>query len=156
MSCISLDVEGAKDLIKALEKAEKRFPASAEAVLKSEAKTASKDIKKRTGEEAKGHGKKPGTLKKSFRPGKVMKRGSNYTTAVTTTAPHYHLFEEGHELYAHNRKNKKGRGKPGTGQKIGHVEGRKTVARYMAQRSDDSEKIGMRLLDEILKDAGLE
>lgn len=156
MSSISLDIEGTEELIKALQKAERKFPASAEAILKKEARAAVKDIKKRIGKEAKGHGKKPGTLKKSFQTGKVIKRGNTYTDAVTTTAPHYHLYEEGHELYAHNRKNKKGKGKPGTGQKIGSVKGRKTVARYMAQRSEDSEKIGERLLDEILKDAGLE
>lgn len=156
MSSINLNVKGAEELIKALQKAERKFPASAEAILKKEARAAAKDIKKRIGKEAKGHGNKPGTLKKSFQAGKVIKRGNTYTDAVTTTAPHYHLYEEGHELYAHNRKNKKGKGKPGTGQKIGNVKGRKTVARYMAQRSEDSEKIGERLLDEILRDAGLE
>lgn len=156
MSSISLNIEGTEELIKALQKAERKFPASAEATLKKEARAAAKDIKKRIGKEAKGHGKKPGNLRKSFQAGKVIKRGNTYTDAVTTTAHHYHLYEEGHELYAHNRKNKKGKGKPGTGQKIGNVKGRKTVARYMAQRSEDSEKIGERLLDEILKDAGLE
>lgn len=156
MADISFKVEGFEDLEKALTKAEKNFPASAESVLKAESKRAAKDIKDRIGKEAKGHGKKPGTLKKSFGAGKVIKRGINYTGAVTTTAPHYYLYEEGHDLYTHNRKNKRGKGKPGTGQKIGHVKGRKTVARYMAQRSEDSEEIGMRLIDAILKDAGLE
>lgn len=156
MGDIRFKVEGLDDLEKAFEKAEKLFPESAESVLKAESKRAAKDIKGRIGTEAKGHGKKPGTLKKSFRPGKVMKRGDNYTGAVLSTAPHYYLYEEGHDLYAHNRKNKRGKGKPGSGQKIGHVDGRKTVARYMAQRSAESEEIGMRLLNDILKDAGLE
>lgn len=145
MSGISLHIEGTKELIAALQKAERRFPASAEAILRKEARTAAKDIKIRIGQEAKGHGEKPGTLKKSFQPGKPIKRGNTYTDAVTTTAPHYHLYEEGHDLYDAY-----------TGEWLAEVKGRKTVARYMAQRSEDSEKIGERLLDEILKDAGLE
>lgn len=155
---ISFDITGADEIGKAIEKAAKQFPHSAEKVLKKEARNISKDLKSRVDSEAKGHhyGESKNPLAKSFQTGKVIRSGSKYTTAVTSKAPHYHLYEEGHDLVTHNRKNKQGKGKIGTGKKIGHVSGRKTVARYMAQRSEQSELIGQELLDEILKDAGFE
>lgn len=166
---IRFDITGADEIGKSIEAAAKQFPYSAEKVLKKEARNISKDLKSRVDSEAKGHhynGKnlsddeekeiKKNQLAKSFQTGKVIHSGSKHTIAVTSKAPHYHLYEEGHDLVTHNRKNKRGKGKIGTGKKIGHVSGRKTVARYMAQRSEQSELIGQELLDEILKDAGLE
>ncbi len=145
-----------------LEKAAKRFPASTETILKKEAKNIAGDLKDRVTVEAKGQHyyegdeeDRPKRLKDSFHQGKVIKSGRKYTVAVTSSAPHYHLYEEGHDLYSHNRKNKYGKGKAGTGKKIGKVYGRKTVARYMAKKSEYSEMIGEALLDEILKEAGL-
>lgn len=163
MSARSIDVEVIKegDLAQSMEKAAKQFPASTETILKKEARNIAKDLGDRVTVEAKGHHyydgdeeDQPKRLKNSFRQGKVIKSGTKYTVAVTSSAPHYHLYEEGHDLYSHNRKNKYGKGKAGTGKKIGHVAGRKTVARYMAQRSEYSEMIGEALLDEILKEAG--
>ena len=146
MSDIRVDIEGADSIEKALEIARKQFPHSAEKVLKKEMRNISKDLKQRVNEEAKGHGssdsRKP--LADNFRIGKVIRSGNNYTGAVVQKAPHYHLYELGHELTTH------------TGRKIGDVAGRKTVARYMAQRSGYSELIAQELLNEILKDAGLE
>ena len=158
MSARSIDVEVIKegDLAQSMEKAAKQFPASTETILKKEARNIAKDLGGRVKTEAKGHhyGGSKVPLAQSFRQGKVIKSGTKYTVAVTSSAPHYHLYEEGHDLYSHNRKNKYGKGKAGTGKKIGHVAGRKTVARYMAQRSEYSEMIGEALLDEILKEAG--
>ena len=166
---IRAELVGMIEFEEAIEKAAKQFPYSAEKVLKKEARDISKDLKSRVDTEAKGHhynGKnlsddeereiKKNQLSKSFQSGKVIHSGSKYTTAVTSKAPHYHLYEEGHDLVTHNRKNKRGKGKIGTGKKIGHVSGRKTAARYMAQRAENSEEIGKKVLDEILKDAGLE
>ena len=95
-------------------------------------------------------------LENSFRQGKVVKNGSGYSVAVTSKAPHYHFYEDGHALVSHGRKSKNGKIKAGTGKYIKDVPGRKTVARYMAQRSEYSELIGQELLNEILKDAGLD
>lgn len=155
---INFDITGDGELQKAIENAVKQYPHSAEKVLRKEARNIAKDLKQRVGTEAKGHhhGGSKNPLAQSFGTGRVIKSGSKMTVAVTSKAPHYHLYEEGHDLVTHNRKNKRGKGKIGTGKTIGHVEGRKTVARYMAQRSDYSEVIGQEVLDEILKDAGLE
>lgn len=162
MSNISFDFD-TSDITKALEKASKQFPASAETVLKKESKNIAKDLKGRIDSEAKGHHyisprseSKPKPLAKSFRKGKVIKSGSKITVAVTTTAPHYHLYEEGHEMVTHKRKNKRGRGMIGSNRKVGEVKGMKSVAKYMAQRADHAELIGQELLDEILKEAGLD
>lgn len=91
-----------------------------------------------------------------FWQGKVIRSGKNYTVAVTSKAPHYHLYEEGHDLVTHNRKNRWGKGKPGTGRKVGKVYAKKTVGKYMARRSEYSEAIGQELLNSILEDAGFD
>lgn len=161
---ITFDASGLEELSKALEQAEKRFPYTVEKVLKKEAKNIAKDLKNRVDEEAKGHHWKPKNsseeeeaepLAESFRPGKVIRSRSKYTTAVTSGAPHYHLYEEGHLMVTHNKK-KRGKSKSGTGKVVGEVAGRKTVARYQAQRSEYSEIIGQEILDEILKEAGFD
>lgn len=158
MDGIKVDITGTDELINALEKAGKQFPATTERVLKKEARNVAKDLASRTSREAKGHhyGGSKNPLADSYRQGRVIKSGKEYTVAVTSKAPHYHLYEEGHDLYTHNKKNKRGKGKIGSGKKIGHVKGRKTVARYMAQRSEYSEVIGQELLNEILKETGLD
>lgn len=151
------------DLEKSLETASKQFPDSAEKVLKKEAKNIAKDLKGRVNSEAKGHHyakpkneAKPKPLAESFRQGKVIRSGSKMTVAVTSSAPHYHLYELGHDMVTHKRKNKRGKGMIGSNRKVGVVKGKKTVAKYMAQRSDHAELIGQELLDEILKEAGLD
>lgn len=163
MNGMQFDIEGEGGIEKAMEKAAKQFPYSAEKVLKKEGYYIAKDLGKRVQHEAKGHHYKDANsdgehepLAESFSRGKVVKQGSSYTVAAMSKAPHYHLYELGHDLCSHNRKNKKGKGKPGSGKKIGEVAGRKTVARYMAQRAEYSDWIGQELLNEILKDAGFE
>lgn len=160
MADMSFDFD-ASELIQALEVVEKQFPASAEKVLKNESRKIAKDLKTRVNSEAKGHhykgnGTAPKPLESSFRQGKVIHSGSKITTAVTSTAPHYHLYEQGHDMVTHNIKDKKGRGRAGTGKKVGEVKGRKTVARYMAQRSEYAALIGQELLNEVLKEAGFD
>ena len=53
MSSINFDFD-ASELIQAMEKATKQYPASAEKVLKKEAKNIAKDLQKRVNSEAKG------------------------------------------------------------------------------------------------------
>lgn len=157
MSSIRVDIKGEGDFAKAIEMAARQFPYSTEKILKKEARNIAKDLKDRVNAEAKGHhhGGSVNPLADSFRQGRVIKSGSNYTVAITSKASHYHLYELGHDLYSHNRKNKRGKGKRGSGRKIGRVSGRKTVARYMAKRSEYSEVIGQQLLEQLLKDVGL-
>ena len=162
MSSISFDFD-ASDLIQSMENAAKQYPASAERVLKKEARNIAKDLKKRVNSEAKGHHyinprseAKPKPLAQSFRQGKVIRSGNKMTVAVTSSAPHYHLYELGHEMVTHKRKNKRGKGIIGSNRKVGEVKGKKTVAKYMAQRADHAELIGQEVLDEILKEAGLD
>lgn len=157
MSSIRVDIKGEGDFAKAIEAAAKQFPYSTERILKKEARNIAKDLKDRVNAEAKGHhhGGSANPLADSFRQGRVIKSGSNYTVAITSKAPHYHLYELGHDLYSHNRKNKRGKGKTGSGKKIGRVSGRKTVARYMAKSSEYSGVIGRELLEQLLKDVGL-
>lgn len=162
MENISFEFD-ATELEKALEKAAKQFPASSERVLKKEGRNISKDLKARVNSEAKGHHyisprseKKPKPLANSFHPGKVVRSGNKVTIAVTTSAPHYHLYEEGHAMITHKRKNKKGRSIAGGLRQVGEVRGMKTVAKYMAQRSNHAELIAQDLLEEILKEAGLD
>lgn len=158
MSSMECEIIGKGFLSENLEKAAKQFPHSTEKVLKKEARNIAKDLGKRVDEEAVGHhyGGNDKPLAKSFRQGKVIKSGSGYRVAVTSNAPHYHFYEEGHTIVTHNRKNKNGSGKKGTGKVVGRSVARKTVARYMAQRSEFFELIGQELLNEILKDAGLD
>ena len=54
MSSINFDFD-ASELIQAMEKATKQYPASAEKVLKKEAKNIAKDLQGRVNSEAKGH-----------------------------------------------------------------------------------------------------
>lgn len=162
MASISFEYDAA-EFEKALEKAAKQFPASSEKVLKTEAKSIATNLKSRVNSEAKGHhytgrgsNTKPKPLARSFHPGKVIHSGKKVTVAVTTTAPHYHLYEEGHAMITHKKKNKKGRTTAGGLRQVGQVRGMKTVAKYMAQRSDYSELIAQGLLDDILREAGLD
>lgn len=158
---ISFDVSGFDDLNEALGVAQKQFPASAEKILKKEARNLTKDIKKNVAERINGHGKKAGSLERGFKPGRVILRGSNYTSAVVSDhkiAPHYHLVEEGHELwkYSHWTKGKDGKRKwYGKQKHLKAVRGKKIVAQVMARRSEYSELIAMELLDSILEEAGL-
>lgn len=162
MQSISFDFD-AEELTKALELASKQFPASAEKVLKKESKNIAKDLKTRVDSEAKGHHysnpkneTKPKPLAKSFKQGKVVRSGSKITVAVTTTAPHYHLYEEGHDMVTHKIKNKRGKGIIGSNRKVGEVKGRKTVARYMAKRFEQSALLGEETLKDILREAGFD
>lgn len=162
MSSISFDFD-ASDLIQLMENAAKQYPASAERVLKKEARNIAKDLKGRVNSEAEGHHyisprseEKPKPLAQSFRQGKVIRSGNKMTVAVTSSAPHYHLYELGHDMVTHKRKNKRGKGMIGSNRKVGEVKGKKTVAKYMAQRADHAELIGQELLDEILREAGLD
>lgn len=155
MQSISFDFDSS-DLEKSLKIASRQFPASAEIVLKKESRNIAKDLKGRVDSEAKGHhyagqGATHKPLAKSFRQGKVMRSGSKVTVAVTTTAPHYHLYEEGHAMITHKSKD----GTHGLRQ-VGEVKGKKTVAKYMSQRADHAELIGQELLQEILKEAGFD
>ena len=156
---IRFDQDGSfEDFAKVMENAMKQYPASAEKVLKKEARNVAKDLKSRVNTEAKGHhyGGSESPLADSFRKGKVVKSGKKMTAAVTSKALHYHLYEEGHAMITHKRKNKKGKSKQGSMRQVGTVAGKKTVAHYMAQRSDYAELIGQELLNEILKEAGLD
>lgn len=155
MQSISFDFDSS-DLEKSLKIASRQFPASAEIVLKKESRNIAKDLKGRVDSEAKGHhyagqGATHKPLAESFRQGKVMRSGSKVTVAVTTTAPHYHLYEEGHAMITHKSKD----GTHGLRQ-VGEVKGKKTVAKYMSQRADHAELIGQELLQEILKEAGFD
>lgn len=155
MRSISFDFDSS-DLEKSLKIASRQFPASAEIVLKKESRNIAKDLKGRVDSEAKGHhyagqGATHKPLAESFRQGKVMRSGSEVTVAVTTTAPHYHLYEEGHAMITHKSKD----GTHGLRQ-VGEVKGKKTVAKYMSQRADHAELIGQELLQEILKEAGFD
>ena len=155
MPSINFDFD-ASELIQAMEKTTKQYPASAEKVLKKEAKNIAKDLQGRVNSEAKGHhyagqGATHKPLAESFRQGKVMRSGSKVTVAVITTAPHYHLYEEGHAMITHKSKD----GIHGLRQ-VGEVKGKKTVAKYMSQRADYAELIGQELLQEILKEAGFD
>ncbi|MBC6681319.1 HK97 gp10 family phage protein [Zhenpiania hominis] len=146
---IEFELEGTGELETSLKKAMKQYPASAERVLKKEARRVAKDLKQRVRTEAKGHhyvseGETHKPLANSFRPGKVIRSGSKMTAAVTSNAPHYHLYEEGHGMFTHS------------GRYVGDVKGRKTVARYMSQRSEKADEIGEQVLNEILKEVGLD
>lgn len=165
MSGMEFDIVTRGFLSENLEKAAKQFPHSTEKILKKEARNIAKDLGKRVSQEAKGHhchGKSTSSdeeaeilknrLEKSFRQGKVIKNGSGHSVAVTTKAPHYHFYEEGHAMLSHKAK----KGGKGSKRYLGEVKGMKTVAKYMAQRSEYSELIGKELLNEILKDAGLD
>lgn len=147
-------LEGFDELEKSLSMLEKKFPYTAEQVLQKEARNIRKQIMdsytaninkgnsiKRKQEKAKQENRV--LLEKSFSVGKVMVKKGKITTAVTSRAPHYHLVEDGHELYSH-------------GKYVGTVEGKKIVAKIMGRRSRDSDKIGQKVLDEILKEAGLD
>lgn len=155
MNGMQFDIEGEGDIEKALEKARKQFPYSAEKALRKESLQIKKQIvnsyvgstiKSKRKNWKKSWKKKENTaLEKSFGQGKVIRQGGKYTTAVVSKAPHYHLVEDGHEeggWYA-----EQDGAKP--------VKGKKIVAKIMARRSEKSDKYAQELLDEILKDTGL-
>lgn len=155
MRSISFDFDSS-DLEESLKIASRHFPASAEIVLKKESRKIAKDLKGRVDSEAKGHhyagqGAAHKPLAESFRQGKVIRSGSKVTVAVTTTAPHYHLYEKGHAMITHKSKDRT----HGL-RRVGEVKGKKTVAKYMSQRADYAELIGQELLQEILREAGFD
>lgn len=139
---------GAEELTKAIEKAIKQYPYTAERVLKKETRVVRKGIKQAMLAEISGHHYgAPGGLSGSFSIGRVYKHGDRMTCAVTTKAPHYHLYEEGHEIYTHQPSHRN------TGYR---AVAKKTVARYMAKRAEHSEELAEETLALILKEAGLE
>lgn len=164
MSSMEFELKGFEELADSLEKVEKRFPASTETVLKRETRITAKSIKENTIRRIKKHGKhdlenkKDKYLQDSFSSGKITKKGNHYTNAAVSSAPHYHLVEEGHDLYSHYKKDEKGKRKLGTAKKIGEVEGKKIVAQVMAKRAEaeTAQAMGERLLNEIFKEAGFD
>lgn len=162
-------VTGTDDVIKSLEKAISRYPYTAELVLKREGRGIKKDLRTRVQQEAKGHHYRAksntdeeneqiakNALAESFSLGKVIRHGNQMTVAVLSKAPHYHLYEEGHDIVTHDRV-VNGKKKNGTRRYTGkRAVARKTAARYMAQRAEHSELIGQQVLDEILKEAGFD
>lgn len=166
---MTFTVTGTEDVIKGIEKMVNRYPHTAEQVLKREGRSVGKDLKKRVQQEAKGHhyrakdntdeeneaiAKK--ALAESFSMGKVVRHGNRMTIAVLSKAPHYHLYEEGHDIVTHDRIIN-GKKKLGTRRYTGRrAVARKTVARYMAQRAEHAELIGQQVLDEIIKEAGFD
>lgn len=159
MSMIQFEVERSGDLEKAFEQAVRKLPATTEKILKKEGKGIAGDLGTRVAEEARGHHHRAknnadyeneqiekNALRDSFSVGKVIRHGNNMTVAVLTKAPHYHLYD----------KVVNGKRKVGTRRMTGkRAVARKTVARYMAQRSEHSELIGQAVLDEVLKESGL-
>lgn len=157
MSSMEFEEDGLKELIEAFEKATKQFPYSTENILKNEARAIKKQVtnayigstiksKRKNWKRILKKKDAKTALEKSFSPGKVIKHGNRYTTAVVSKAPHYHLVEDGHKesgWYA-----KQADSEP--------IKGKKIVAKIMARRSEKASEIGQRLLDEILKDAGLD
>lgn len=144
---MEFDTEGIGELIRQLKDVEKRFPATTERVLKKEARRVAKDLRGEVASRIEGHGRhdgggSQGYLEKSFSPGKVLMTGDGFRVAVVTKAPHYHLVEEGHDIYTHLKK--------GRGRLVGHAEGKKIVAAYMARRSEHSQEIAQAILDEVL------
>lgn len=153
---IRVETEGFDELEKALKKVQNRFPQTTERIIKTETRELKKQItnayvgdiiKSRRKNWKKSLKSKPKTsLEKSFQVGKVMKKGNDYTNAVVSKAPHYHLVEDGHEpggWYAQQKGAER-------------VRGKKIVAKIMSRRSRDSEEIGRRVLDQILKEAGFD
>lgn len=153
---IQVETEGFKELENAFKKAQNKFPQTTERILKQETTAIKKQvtnayvsniIKSRRKNWKKSLKNKPKTsLEKSFQVGRVMKKGNDYTDAVVSKAPHYHLVEDGHEpggWYADQKGAER-------------VRGKKIVAKIMARRSRDAGQIGRRVLDQILKEAGLD
>lgn len=153
---IRVELSGFVELDNSLRKAQRQFPYTAERVLKSETRNLKKQItnayvgdilKSRRKNWKKSLKNKPKTsLEKSFQVGQVMKKGNNYTNAVVSKAPHYHLVEDGHEPGGWYAKQKGAE----------RVRGKKIAAKIMSRRSRDAEQIGERVLDQILKEAGLD
>ena len=82
----------------------------------------------------------------------------DYTVSVDSKAPHYHLVEEGHDMYTLSNWKKAGdrRRFYGDTKLAGEVPGRKFVARYMAARAERASLLmAEATLDKILKGAGL-
>ncbi len=166
---LTFEVDGTEEVAKGLERAINKYPYTAQQVLKREGRGAKKDLRSRVQEEAKGHHYWPKgltdeqneeikkkALKESFSLGKVIRHGNQMTVAVMTKAPHYHLYEEGHDIVTHDRV-ENGKKKIGTRKDTGkRATARKTVARYMARRAEHAELIGQQVLDEILKEAGFD
>ena len=153
---IDFEYSGAKELEEALKKAQKVLPVYAEDALDKEAQAAKDQIqqaytknvlKSKSREwEKLFKKKKKKSLLKSFKKGKPMQKGINLTNAVVTTAPHYHLVEEGHKASGWYAKT------PGAKP----IKGKKIVATIMGRRKRDSYKIAERVLAETLKGAGLD
>lgn len=158
MKSIDFKVEGTGELEKALKDAARQFPYSAEKALQKETREIKKEITNtyindilisrhsdKYGWRKRLKSKKKTQLEKSFSPGKVIFHGDKITSAVTSKAPHYHLVEEGHEpggWYGRQLNAKR-------------VEGKKIVAKIMSRRSENSQEMGERVLNEIFKRAGL-
>lgn len=153
MSGISFEVSGADELVRQLERVEKKFPYTTKKVLEKETRNIAKDLKKETAKQIKKHGmqqgkrkqdmKRPVYLEKSYQPGRVRKAADGYRDAVTSRAPHYHLVERGHEPG----------GWHGWQKDAVDVKGRKIVASYMAKRSRYAHLIGEEILNEVLNEA---
>jgi hypothetical protein len=143
MSDTSFDVKGLDELLKDVEIAGELFPKEMKKALREESKIAKKEFMQEYSKKIKGHGSKPGTLKKSFTVGRVIKKGNKFTTAVMSNAPHFHHVEDGHALYSHGKY---------AGKK---VDGRHIVSDYMDNFEKNMDKVAKRVLDKVMEEAEL-
>lgn len=147
-----VEISGMDELCKEIEKLAEKYPDAAEAAVKKEAKIVVSMIRTEVDGKIKGHGSRPGALRKGFKVGGIKNFSNKMVAVITSSAPHYHLVEEGHDLYTHLQKGRSGKGKIGSNVKIGEVKPKKIVAKVMAIRSEEAEEMAIRVLEEILRD----
>lgn len=136
------EIEGLDDVVKEMEKIIKKYPLSVKDAIGNEQKVALAYIKSEVDRRTKGHGSKPGTLKRRFAIGPVKDFLGKATGVITTSAPHYYLVEDGHDPGGWHAEQ----------ENPDLVEGKKIVAKVMAVRSEHAAEMAQKVLDEVLDD----
>lgn len=147
---IDMEVTGLDNLIAKLERLEKKYPIAAENAVDKESAIVKGLIRVEVDRRTKGHGSEPETLKRRFKVERAKTTKGTTRGEITTTAPHYHLVEEGHDSYAYPIKTETGVIFRSKSRKTGEVKGRKIVAKVMAVRSKKAEELAERVLKEVL------
>ena len=146
MGDVEITIDGLDELTADLEKLVSKYPDKAGDLLKKSAKEFRKDYVHNVRQDAKhlsGNKASLGKLKNT-KVYPIRGIGKNQYVEIGSTAPHYHLFERGHNKVT-----------PG-GRDVGFVEGRHTMEKTIKDYEEELPKVAQHMIDELLKEGGFQ
>ena len=143
---VDIEVDGLDEVVQKLGHLASKYPDKAGDILKENAKDFRKDVVANMKAEAKSNKQSKKSLRKvgSYRIFPVRGYGLGQEIDISAKAPHFHLFEHGH-----NQTNRTGT------RVIGHVEGREVMKKTVDEYERKYPNVVEGMVSKLLKEEGL-